>query len=174
MGYITQFQLRIVPHSYPLEVVGAAFAKATNSDNIDYEISYIQALVDGDVEGKWYSFDDDMKALSKELPDVLFRLAGVGEEQGDEWVSFYLNGEVETHRRQNWNPPNFPTETIEWTAEKREKAKAGQQEHYDRIKAAQNERAEARKRAEKEAAAAEIQALAAKAGVEVIVKGVGE
>lgn len=175
MGYLTDYSLRIVPHSYPLEVVGAALSKATNSNDPDYDIEFIKALVDGDVEGmKWYSAEEDMKALSKELPDVLFRLAGVGEEQGDEWVSFFLNGEVERHQRQSWNPPNFPTDTIEWTKEKREKAQAGQKEHYDRIKAAQEQRAEARKQAEREKAATEIQELAKKAGVEVIVKGVGE
>lgn len=178
MGYLTSYSLRVIPHSYPREVIAGALTKATGSvgdDSANWDRMFIDELMDGDSEPqKWYGHDNDMVALSKELPDVLFRLSGVGEEQGDEWVKFYLNGEIETHTRQRWVPPNFPLEKFTYGAEQREKAKAGQQEHYDRIKAEQDARDEKRAQAKREAAAKEIQELAAKAGVEVIVKGVGE
>lgn len=170
MGYLTHFKLHAVPHSYPVAVIGEAMEEASKGY---WDAESIQYLIDGDMDScKWYSFDGDMIALSKLLPDVLFKLSGTGEEQGDEWVHFYLNGEVEKHQRENWVPPNFPSKNIEWNKEKREKAVASQQEHYDRIKRIQDERLAKREQDKREKAAAEIQAIAEKAGIEAVVKGV--
>ena len=44
----------------------------------------------------WYDHDNDMKALSKEFPDVLFTLHGIGEEAGDIWVKYFRNGKVQS------------------------------------------------------------------------------
>jgi hypothetical protein len=46
-------------------------------------------------EVKWYDHNDDMIALSKQYPHVLFELEGVGEEHGDMWRARYKNGESE-------------------------------------------------------------------------------
>lgn len=47
---------------------------------------------------KWYEHDEDMQALSEAFPDVVFCLHGVGEEQYDEWDSYWHHGENEECR----------------------------------------------------------------------------
>ena len=46
-------------------------------------------------EMKWYNHEDDMIALSKEYPDIIFVLEGVGEEFPDAWRMWVCNGELE-------------------------------------------------------------------------------
>lgn len=43
---------------------------------------------------KWYEHDEDMFKLSAEFPNTVFKLHGVGEEQGDEWEKYYHNGKL--------------------------------------------------------------------------------
>lgn len=45
---------------------------------------------------KWYEHDDEMKAFSKKYPQYLFTLKGDGEEAGDMWVKYFLDGKVQT------------------------------------------------------------------------------
>lgn len=45
---------------------------------------------------KWYEYDEDMIALSKELPGVYFTLSGNGEYDDDFWIAVYHEGEGET------------------------------------------------------------------------------
>ena len=40
----------------------------------------------------WYDYDEDMLALSKQYPTVLFELYGDGEETEDIWYNYYKNG----------------------------------------------------------------------------------
>ena len=44
---------------------------------------------------KWYEHEDDMKVMSKDFPEVLFTLHGEGEESGDIWNKYFLNGKVQ-------------------------------------------------------------------------------
>lgn len=41
---------------------------------------------------KWYDHQKDMTQISKNFPDVVFTLDGVGEESGDIWKAMYKNG----------------------------------------------------------------------------------
>ena len=43
----------------------------------------------------WYSHEDNIKAISLEFPDVLFTLHGEGEEFGDIWNKYFLNGKMQ-------------------------------------------------------------------------------
>lgn len=47
---------------------------------------------------KWYESTADMKEMSIRFEDVLFKLHGEGEEAGDLWDEYYLNGK---HQRCN-------------------------------------------------------------------------
>lgn len=40
----------------------------------------------------WYDYEDDMIKFSKENPGILFQLNGIGEGEGDYWVTYFLNG----------------------------------------------------------------------------------
>jgi hypothetical protein len=71
----------------------AAYIKS--HDDIGYAIN-----ADGSTEEscKWYEHDKDMVAMSLEFPGVIFKLHGEGEESGDIWDSYYLNGKTQTHK----------------------------------------------------------------------------
>lgn len=46
--------------------------------------------------GKWYDWRNDMIAISKEHPDVLFTVEGKGEESEDIWEAEFINGQHRT------------------------------------------------------------------------------
>lgn len=47
-------------------------------------------------ETKWYNHENDMREISKQFPDVIFQLNGEGEESGDIWVKYFVNGKMQT------------------------------------------------------------------------------
>ena len=49
-------------------------------------------------ETKWYEHTADMKAFSVKHPYILFQLHGDGEESGDIWSEYYLDGKVQIAR----------------------------------------------------------------------------
>jgi len=44
---------------------------------------------------KWYDHEKHMRAYSKKHPETLFKLIGDGEENGDLWHEYYLNGQMQ-------------------------------------------------------------------------------
>lgn len=52
----------------------------------------------GKDECKWYDWKENMQAMSKVFPDVLFKLHGEGEETGDIWDAYFLAGKVQVHK----------------------------------------------------------------------------
>jgi hypothetical protein len=84
MGYYTTYALSILKN---------------NDENIDHEQNICDiAEYDGIFQEsvKWYEHEEDMKKYSLQHPTVLFDLSGEGEETGDLWVKYFLNGKVQT------------------------------------------------------------------------------
>lgn len=55
---------------------------------------------------KWYDHDEDMLALSKAFPNIVFVLTGEGEDRDDNWISYYKNGQIEVcHGRIVYDEP---------------------------------------------------------------------
>ena len=44
---------------------------------------------------KWYEHENNIKILSERFPSVLFTLSGEGEESGDIWKKYFLNGKCQ-------------------------------------------------------------------------------
>lgn len=44
---------------------------------------------------KWYDSNEELAEFSKKYPEWLFILSGEGEESGDIWKNYYLNGKVQ-------------------------------------------------------------------------------
>lgn len=93
MGYYTQYNLDVVDPAdidrHPeLEQVGLVACKSFDAYGL---------MDDGSCsdEVKWYDHDKNMRAMSRAYPDVLFRLEGNGEEQGDVWMKYYKGGKCQ-------------------------------------------------------------------------------
>lgn len=44
---------------------------------------------------KWYEHENHMRKISLQYPDVIFELKGEGEESGDIWVKYFVNGKMQ-------------------------------------------------------------------------------
>jgi hypothetical protein len=50
----------------------------------------------GVAQCKWYDHESDMRAISAKHRGVVFTLHGEGEEGGDLWNKYFLNGKMQT------------------------------------------------------------------------------
>lgn len=58
-----------------------------------HEISGYGSGVDGRIDGvKWYDHHEHLLKISKQFPDDVITISGVGEEEGDIWKTYYKNG----------------------------------------------------------------------------------
>ena len=74
------------------------------SDDAIYNGDTFDECFDSDL--KWYDHTEDMIKLSKEFPDVVFLLEGVGEDREDNWRLYVHNGEWEMVQAMIvWNAP---------------------------------------------------------------------
>lgn len=90
MGYVTSYTLT-------WENAPKGFEKKMAKYIRDHEYMSYAMEEDGTTADscKWYECDDDMLELSKKYPDVIFTLAGEGEESGDLWRTYYRNGKMQ-------------------------------------------------------------------------------
>jgi hypothetical protein len=54
---------------------------------------------------KWYDHEEHCKAVSKMYPEVLIEISGEGEESGDIWKKYFLNGKMQECRAKFSIPP---------------------------------------------------------------------
>lgn len=89
MGYYT---------SYELNQTGC---KEENFENLEKEVDALNVFECGDAGigwcgvAKWYDHDEDMIRISKQFPDVVFDLAGHGDDQDDIWKTYYKDGKMQ-------------------------------------------------------------------------------
>lgn len=87
MGYLTTYNLETIPHT-PQAILDLL----EDSDGAQYSLNDL-----GNSEGssRWYEHEEDLREFSKQYPDVLFKLKGEGEEQGDSWFKYFKNGKMQ-------------------------------------------------------------------------------
>jgi|LakMenEpi03Aug12_release.lakeMendotaPanAssembly.Ray.scaffolds.fasta_scaffold51249_3 hypothetical protein len=83
MGYYTSHQLEIVKGND-----GVTDYKKQISELSGYNDCFDESI-------KWYEHETDMRSYSLEHPNTLFKLSGEGEESGDIWAEYYLNGKMQ-------------------------------------------------------------------------------
>ncbi len=100
MGYYTNFEIRMydtTKNKAQMSFCDAGFGE-TIFKNFNEIVGYsFDVTPTGDYiyssdEIKWYDHEAEMKQLSKLYPTVLFQVDGDGEEQGDVWVEYFIDG----------------------------------------------------------------------------------
>jgi len=87
MGYYTDFTLTAEAHD-PAIACEAIMDFAEHS-NYSWDIANNEATLH---DAKFYDWVEKLEQASKRFPQVLFRLDGNGEENGDIWAAFAHNG----------------------------------------------------------------------------------
>lgn len=99
MGYITNYELSVEDRLVENRDIEFDVSQAiSNFLSFSQGARYALDEDGGTREGcKWYEHDDDLKNFSKqpEYKDVLFTLSGTGEEGGDLWKLYVMNGKAQ-------------------------------------------------------------------------------
>lgn len=85
MGYNTKFFLDVQPPAARVAVRAAA---------LDCQFELLDLAKHGECEGKWYEWEDELKAFSKSVPGATLVVTGWGEERGDIWRAFVKDGQL--------------------------------------------------------------------------------
>ena len=109
MGYYTRYELEVKEGNSYL-IASKMFEECSSSDKF-YAFEYaledfikdldeksgngFSLFLESTDETKWYEHEDDMKFLSNQFPDILFKLHGEGEEKGDVWDKYFINGKMQ-------------------------------------------------------------------------------
>ncbi|MCK5131738.1 MAG: hypothetical protein KAR40_06245 [Candidatus Sabulitectum sp.] len=89
MGYYTTYKLSIVGDKVDVFQV-ANFIETLQGPGYD-----MTKVLFGSACVKWYDYEDEMKQASIKFKDTILKLHGNGEEDGDVWVRYFLNGKVQ-------------------------------------------------------------------------------
>lgn len=94
MGYYTRFKLGIIAKDRIARDLKDSFYEDVECGKAKIEYLDLDALLQGNSDSmKWYQWEEDMKTLSRQYPNLIFQLDGVGrEEEIDVWRAFFKNG----------------------------------------------------------------------------------
>ena len=109
MGYYTRYGLEVfVDQDNSVDIVNRMLDETEKYKFYPFEYSLRNTLerikeysnnynfeLESSDETKWYEHEDEMKELSKIFPNTLFKLHGEGEENGDIWDKYFLNGKIQ-------------------------------------------------------------------------------
>lgn len=123
MGYYTRFDMSVYDGNYNSFDIAKYMSEKSKENDAYYAFEYDlekffekgdmdeqcgDALVlslESNDESKWYEHEKEMRDLSKEFPDVVFKLHGEGEENEDIWDKYFMNGKMQYCHAQMLLPP---------------------------------------------------------------------
>jgi hypothetical protein len=120
MGYLTQFKVtydKTQPSEEQDHVLAAPGFPAVDGEDLAEDIcglyggSFVRNGRDAfrSAESyKFYEHEEDMRALSKRWPKVLFKMEGVGEDQDDHWLKYFQDGKMQVCAAVVTFPPYDP------------------------------------------------------------------
>lgn len=99
MGYYTRFEFEFLP------------ADPFTSDHL-YEEDLMKGIraISGYNhfdEAKWYNHEEHLRKFTKGNKTVIIKLTGEGEETGDVWCKYFLDGKMAEYRQPKWSPPKL-------------------------------------------------------------------
>lgn len=110
MGYYTAYNLSVRTVDNKSEIID--LATIDNIVSLLVEKGVIGYALDENLNCHdtvtWYDYEEDMLDISKQFPDVLFCLHGEGEESGDIWDHYFLNGKAQYCKAEINIPPFDP------------------------------------------------------------------
>lgn len=98
MGYYTHFKIESDGDT-------AAVVEMLNEMTDGYSLVKQNGEWKSDQSWKWYEWPDDLAKVSKQFPLTLITLHGEGEENGDLWRAYAINGEVQKAEAEIIYPP---------------------------------------------------------------------
>lgn len=93
MGYYTRFALKEPTYRDGKPLSDDLLEQICNEVPSGYSFTIGELLDDALDDMKWYECLEDMARLSVKYQNVLFTLSGRGEESGDIWAAYFMNGE---------------------------------------------------------------------------------
>lgn len=78
----------------PYEKAGKIYTKAYGG-KVEYEVTDVSDIINNrilDQDLKWYDYYEDVVDISEHFPEVIFHLAGDGEDRDDLWEADFMNG----------------------------------------------------------------------------------
>jgi hypothetical protein len=99
MGYCTRFTIVAYDYQNGQKEKIATFDDSCLIDemagSLADDITSIVGYIPTYDSCKWYGHADDMLAVSNKHPNTLFKVHGEGEEAGDIWDKWFLNGKMQ-------------------------------------------------------------------------------
>lgn len=108
MGYYTTFVLEDVK-SYKLSKMQAFY---TISEALKYT-SGLNLYLEGQDTHKWYSWLEDCLEVSRQHPEIAFKISGIGENAEDIWWKDFLNGTIIDYWCKKEQPLKLSLKTLE-------------------------------------------------------------
>lgn len=81
MGYYSEYSLKVINGDYNTDY------ERIISDEAEQRVFFDSC--------KWYSYQEDMKTVSKLYPEVVFEITGNGEDDDDFWKAYFKDGKMQ-------------------------------------------------------------------------------
>ncbi len=94
MGYATNYELRVIPHSYVREVALDVFVPLLPFSEFE-SLRIDKGAIKSSGDSRWYEHEEDMRNLSRAYPELVFQLDGQGEDAEDRWRKYFKNGRMQ-------------------------------------------------------------------------------